>query len=146
MKSLIPILSVADIETSLAFYTQTVGFEVTFTMPGDDGRLMHGGVRRGASELMFGSNRDDLSAGDLQHLGAGVSLYFTVGDDEDLDALFERARAAGAAILQEPQDQFWGHRDWGITDPDGYRLFISKETHAVDMEHLTRGELAGATG
>ena len=38
----------------------------------------------------------------------------------DVDALAARARAAGAAILTEPADMFWGDRITRIADPDGY--------------------------
>ena len=144
MKSLIPTISVADMETSVAFYNQVLGFETTFTLPGPDGRLVHAGVRRGASDLMIGPlDRDPTVQRDC--LGAGISFYFTVDDDEDIDAYFDRVKAAGATVFQEPTDQFWGHRDWGITDPDGYKLFISKETHAVDWSEWTpERELVGS--
>jgi len=144
MKSLIPTISVADIETTLAFYNQMLGFETTYTLPGPGGRLVYAGVRRGASELMIGTlDRDP----DVQRdcLGAGVSFYFTVDADEDIDAYFDRVKLAGAPVFQEPTDQFWGHRDWGITDPDGYKLIISKETHAVDWSQwVPERELIGS--
>ena len=68
----------------------------------------------------------------------------TVADDEDIDAYFERVKAAGARGLQEPTDQFWGHRDWGIVDPDGYVLYISKEVRTLSPDEMREQALAGA--
>ena len=132
MQSVIPTLSVADMERSIAFYTEVLGFDLTFTMPGPDGRPVHASVRRGGAEFMMGPlERDPDIRRDC--LGAGVSFYTTVGEDEDIDAYFERVKASGATIFQEPTDQFWGHRDWGVVDPDGYKLYVSKVTHEMDM-------------
>jgi PhnB protein len=63
---------------------------------------------------------------------------------EDIDIYFQRVKNAGATVVQEPTDQFWGHRDWGITDPDGYLLFISKETQAVSADAMREAALAGS--
>ena len=72
MKSLVPALAVADVAASVQFYSEVLGFEVTFTFPGDDGKLVHASVRRGDSEFMFGRLRGDLH--DQAPLGRGVSL------------------------------------------------------------------------
>jgi PhnB protein len=141
MKSVIPILAVRSIESSLPFYNDVLGFATAFTLPGEDGKLIHASVRRGSSELMLGR----LADADGERLGTGVILYMMVDEDEDIDAFFERARAAGAKVVQEPTDQFWGHRDWGIADPDGYQLFVSKETRQVSMEELASQGLALTT-
>ena len=143
MKNIIPALAVADIETSVRFYTDVLGFDVGFTLPGEDGKLIHASVQRGDSYLMFG-RIDPSNAHDQGPLGQGVVLYATVADNEDIDSYFENVRDAGAAIMQEPTDQFWGHRDWGITDPDGYHLFISKQTHAVSADAMREAALAGS--
>jgi PhnB protein len=139
MKSVIPTLAVADITKSLRFYNDILGFETSFTMPGDDGELVHASVQRGDVSLMFSPQGKP----GLQHAGEGVVLYFTVGDDDDIDAEFAHARANGATIVQEPTDQFWGHRDWTIADPDGYHLTISKEVRKGDFSNLTAEALAG---
>ena len=142
MQSLIPALAVKDITASLRFYTEVLGFETQFTMPGADGDLIHGSVKRGDVELMFGRiNPED--AHDQEPLGRGVALYTTVADDEDIDALFAHARAAGATVIQEPMDQFWGHRDWTVADPDGYRVVVSKVIKQVSEQDLREAALAG---
>jgi uncharacterized glyoxalase superfamily protein PhnB len=136
MQSLIPTLAVSDMHATLRFYTDVLGFKVDFTLPNDSGGLDHASVSRGEAALMFGPLRD--APQDGEKLGTGVVLYLTIDESEDVDALFERAKASGAKILQEPADQFWGHRDWGVTDPDGYAVYGSKVVKQVDMAEMVR--------
>jgi PhnB protein len=143
MKNIIPTLAVADIDASVRFYAEVLGFDVGFTLPGEDGKLIHASAQRGDSYLMFG-RVDPSNLHDREPLGRGVVLYATVADNEDIDVYFQRVRDAGATVVQEPTDQFWGHRDWGITDPDGYVLFISKVTRAVSADAMREAALAGA--
>jgi uncharacterized glyoxalase superfamily protein PhnB len=143
MKSVIPALAVADVAASLKFYQDVLGFEPGFTMPDETGVLVHGSVKRGDVEIMVGRvNPDDPH--NQGPLGRGVVLYTTVADEEDIDALFERAKARGAKIVQEPMDQFWGHRDWTLADPDGYLTTVSKVVSEVTEEQIRDAMLAGA--
>lgn len=143
MKSIIPSLTVADIEASVRFYADVLGFSVQMTMPGQDGMLAYASLGRGASSVMFG-RIDPANAHDQAPLGRGVILYATVGDEEDIDALFAHAKAAGARVTQEPTDEFWGMRDWGIADPDGYVWMVSKETGRPSEAEMRDGMLAGS--
>lgn len=147
MQSVIPTLTVPDIDASMTFYADVLGFEPTFTLPGPDGRTVHGSMKRGDVALMFA-----LPYGDDPHdqppYGNGVTLYTMIADDEDVDALFRHARDKGAKILYEPTDQFWGHRDWGLADPNGYVTIVSKVVKGVTEEDMRKGAeaMAGVSG
>ncbi len=143
MKGIVPALAVASIEKSVEFYAEVLGFDVEFTLPGDDGTLVHASVKRGDSAVMFGK-LDRSNPHDQGELGRGVALFATVADSEDIDAYFQLVKDAGATIVQEPTDQFWGHRDWIIADPDGYLLWIGKETRSVSAAEMQEAVLAGA--
>lgn len=143
MKAITPTLKVADMEETVRFYTEVLGFEPLFTLPGPDGSLIHASLRRGDADLMFGPVCDT-QPHDLGPRGRGVGLYATVGDDEDIDAFYAQVKAAGAAVVQEPTDQFWGMRDWAIEDPDGYVLFLSKPTRDVTPEQMREEAFAMA--
>ena len=45
---------------------------------------------------------------------------------DDLDATFEQLRDAGAEIVQEPTEQFWGTRDFAVRDPSGNLVRIDQ--------------------
>jgi len=72
----------------------------------------------------------------------GVNTQSTHVDlASDLDAHCERARAAGATIVAEPEDQFYGDRTYRAVDPEGHVWTFSQ--HVRDV---TRGEAAEALG
>ncbi|HET7094083.1 MAG TPA: VOC family protein [Thermomicrobiales bacterium] len=144
MQSVIPAFAVADIEASLKFYADALGFAETFRLPGDDGRLVHASVQRGDVSLMFGAIDRIPELADRPPLGRGVVLYTTVGEDEDIDALYARAVANGATVLEPPADQPWGHRDWTIADPDGYAITVSKVTRAISPDDVREALAAPA--
>ncbi|HEV2922791.1 MAG TPA: VOC family protein, partial [Solirubrobacteraceae bacterium] len=45
---------------------------------------------------------------------------------DDLDAIFEKLRASGAEIVQEPTDEPWGTRDCAVRDPSGNLVRIDQ--------------------
>jgi uncharacterized glyoxalase superfamily protein PhnB len=142
MQSLIPALAVKDIPTSLSFYNDVLGFETTFTLPDDNGNIVHASLKRGDVEIMLGL-LDLTQAHNQGALGKGVLLYTTVADNEDVDALYEHAKRQGAQVTQEPVDQFWGHREWIVADPDGYLMAVSKVIAQVTADSM-REAMAGA--
>jgi uncharacterized glyoxalase superfamily protein PhnB len=60
-----------------------------------------------------------------------VGLYVLVGD---ADAVYERARAAGAEILQEPTDEQYGHRRFTARDPEGHHWYFAHELASLEPE------------
>lgn len=143
MKKIYPLLTVADIAASLAFYRDVLGFTVTSEVPGDDGRLIHGSVSHGDADLMFGPVDAGAEPSDDAPLGTAVMLYIGVDDATDLDPFFARVKATGTRVIQEPTDEPWGDRVWGVLDPDGYRLFFLAPT-ADAAPKVEDRQLAGA--
>jgi uncharacterized glyoxalase superfamily protein PhnB len=62
----------------------------------------------------------------LRELLAKGSLSGLVLETDDVDAAFERVRATGAEVLQEPMDQPYGTRDCGFRDPAGNQVRINQ--------------------
>jgi uncharacterized glyoxalase superfamily protein PhnB len=103
----------ADFARSLAFYRDTLRLEMTGSWdrgPGDRGAVFR-----------LGGGRVELVA----HHGAisprGVGLYVQV---PDLDALHERLTAAGVPLSRPLAKTSWGHRLFGIRDPDGVEIVL----------------------
>jgi Lactoylglutathione lyase and related lyases len=115
-----PGLTVNDIEKSLAWYRDILGFTVGERWM-NDGKLM--GVELSAGNVMFMIGQDDWKKGRDRVKGAGVRLYCTT--DQDIDRLATRIKAQGGTLTQEPKDQ-WGMRDLAVDDPDGYKITIAK--------------------
>ena len=99
-----PILFSNDIEATVAFYREALGFTVGFRM-----------------ENIVGLNLDQVSihvvAGDAKPEGAQV--YFVVSD---VDAYFESLQLPEAALLYPPTSQPYGLRDFALRDNQGYSL------------------------
>lgn len=135
MKTLAPSLTVANMKESIRFYQEALGFEMSYALPGPNGELVHASIKNGKVELMLGpvGFSGEPITGDV---GKGMSLYLSVGDDDDIDALFDRAKKNGARVLHGPRDEFWGDRLWSVADPDGYELVVAKHTRDVSEQEM----------
>ena len=72
---------------------------------------------------MNGGPGDDDALNALLAKGALNGVHFRT---DDLDGTFEKVRAAGAEIVSEPADQFWGTRDFAVRDPAGNLVRIDQ--------------------
>ena len=121
LKSTSPGLTVNDLQASIAFYRDALGFEVGDKWE-EEGKLL--GIEMVAGPVTFMLNQDDWKKGRDRDKGQGVRIFCAT--DQDVDRIAERARAHGAKIEHEPRDE-WGMRAFGLVDPDGYKLTIARE-------------------
>ena len=129
MPIITPYLSVRDGMAALAFYEKAFGFKRRFEMKSPEGRLRHGELEYGDGVIMMGEPHPDLGYKAPADVGGSpVALYVYV---RDVDSVARAAAAAGATILQEPKDQFYGDRTCEIVDPEGHRWSIA--THVKDV-------------
>ena len=116
-----PGITANDLEKSLAFYRDVVGFAVEERWE-KDGKLA--GVSLRAGKVVFMIGQDDWQKGRDRKKGEGFRLYFETS--QDVDAIAKRIESAGGRLDQQPKDQSWGMRDFSMTDPDGFKLTIGK--------------------
>jgi len=114
-----PSLTVNDVETSLAFYRDVLGFAVKDRWE-DGGKLL--GVELRAGKTAFMLAQDDWKKGRDRVKGQGVRFLCTI--DQDVDRLAERIKASGGRLDHDPVDE-WGMRAFALNDPDGYKLTIA---------------------
>ena len=96
-----------------------------------DGKVGHAELQIGDSRIMLADENPSMGQGhaSAESIGASpVSLYLYI---PDVDAVFERAVAAGAKALRSVQDQFYGDRNGFIQDPFGHLWGIA--THVEDV-------------
>jgi PhnB protein len=114
---------------ALAFYEKAFGFKRRFEMKTPEGRLRHGEVEHHGAVIMLGEPSPEVGYKAPADVGGSpVSLYVYV---PDVDAVVAQARAAGAKVIQEPTDQFYGDRTSELTDPEGHRWCFA--THVKDV-------------
>ena len=131
LNELQPILWVSNIERSVDFYRDKLGFDLAFAMTGDGGKLLHASVTNGSVTLMLGYKDEATIPVEGRRLGGGAELYTYA---EDVDAYYERVRAAGTSLTQPITDQYWGDRTFTVTDPDGYVLTIAQTVREFEPE------------
>ncbi|WP_374010201.1 VOC family protein [Leifsonia sp. LS-T14] len=127
-------ITVLDPEESLAFYRDALGLDVLQDVTSGDHRWVTLGVAGDQNAAVVlsdphaGRSRADGDA--LQELVVKGSMSPIVFRTDDLDAAFERVRASGAEVLQEPIDQPWGPRDCAFRDPSGNMVRILQNAPA----------------
>jgi uncharacterized glyoxalase superfamily protein PhnB len=122
LRSVTPSLTVNDLEKSVRFYTEALGFMVGERWTDDKGVLT--GVMLKAGACQVGLTQDDWAKGRDRVKGQGMSLWCDTV--QDVDALAARVKAAGGSLAAAPKDE-WGARRFAVDDPDGFRLFLARE-------------------
>ncbi|HEY2825187.1 MAG TPA: VOC family protein [Gemmatimonadales bacterium] len=115
-------LTVNDIEASIRWYRDVVGFTV-------EGDMVRDGVRTGArlkaGSMILRIGQDDWAKGRDRKKGLGFRLYLST--DQDVDKLAARIKANGGKLDAEPESfPAYGVRAFSITDPSGFCFTISK--------------------
>ena len=118
-KSIMPSLTVDDLERSTSFFTG-LGFEVEDRWE-QGGKLL--GVMLKAGNTRLGLSQDDGKKGRDRVKGVGMRLY--IETEDNIDEVAARAKAAGVAFVSEPQDTEWGSRAFDVKEPSGFLLTIS---------------------
>jgi uncharacterized glyoxalase superfamily protein PhnB len=112
-----PAMRFRDAGNMIDWLVKAFGFAVHARYE-DGGTVVHAQLAFGSSMIMCGQARDDAfgrMTGEPDGKG-GKSIYVAVGD---VDALFTRAKNAGAEILEEPTDRDYGNRELLCRDPEG---------------------------
>jgi len=122
LRSAAPGFTVNDIEKSYAFYTGVLGFTPRERWE-RDGKLA--GIELVAGNVTFYLGQDDWKKGRDRIKGQGFRIYCSTV--QDVDALAAKVKAAGGTVTEEPTDRPWGSRDFGLVDPDGYNITISRD-------------------
>lgn len=131
-------LVVDDHDKALTFYRDVLGFTVTNDVTQGEFRwLSVSPPAQPDLEVVIqsvgvypGTSEDDRAAMDTL-LAKGLMSALILGVD-DVDALFEHVAAAGAEVLQEPADQFYGVRDCAFRDPAGNMIRVKTPLPATD--------------
>ena len=120
IRQVLPSLAVNDINLSLAWYRDILGF-VTIRVWAHQGKTTSAILRAGDTEFLV--TQDDSIRGRERPKGEGLRLYCLTR--QDVDRLAEDIQARGGRLAQEPMDQPWGARDLAVIDPDGFRISIA---------------------
>jgi len=120
--TIMPALRYRDAPAAIDWLCQVFGFARHAVYPGPDNTIGHAELTLGGGMIMLGSYKDDehgrrfKSPEDVGGSETG-SAYIIVSD---ADAVYARAKAAGATIIRELQNTDYGSREFGVKDPEGH--------------------------
>jgi PhnB protein len=112
-----------DAAAAMDWLVKAFGFEERLRIENDQGRVNHGELKLGDGLVMVGEPGSGYENPNKRggRATAGVNVYV-----DDVDAHFERAKAAGAKINEEPADQDYGDRRYIAEDLEGHDWFFAK--------------------
>ena len=123
-----PNLVVTNMEKSLTFYRDTLGFSVSQTVP-DKAPFIFAWMKRDDADIFLNQNmppqpgEPDLYAG--KPVGGGtLSLYLVM---EGIDEIYAKVQQQKVPIVVAMHKQFYGMREFAVHDPDGYLLIFAEE-------------------
>ena len=117
-----PYLVVDGAEKIITFMKDAFGAKPQFgPMKRPDGKVMHAELKIGDSVVMISDSNERAKANTSM-----LHLYVP-----NVDAVYQKALKAGGTSVMEPQDQFYGDRTGGVTDPAGNHWHIA--THVEDV-------------
>lgn len=120
--TIIPALRYRDARAAIDWLCRIFGFERHAVYEGPNGTIGHAELAMSGGMIMLGSQKDDEYGRNFKSPGdvGGVetrSAYIVVAD---ADAVYARARAAGATVVRSLQDMEYGSREFTVKDPEGH--------------------------
>ena len=132
--SITPHLTVKDAFKAIEFYKQAFGATELYRMEAE-GKIGHCELKIGDSRFFLSDeypNMGSIAPKDKDH---GFSLFLYV---PDVDEVFKRAQSAGATVVEEVKDQFWGDRMGTLLDPFGHQWSLGTHVEDVSPEEMEK--------
>jgi PhnB protein len=127
-----PFLYFADVAGAIDWLKTAFGCTERFRLSGPGGIVLHAELEVGGAPVMVG-NFGPRNAAPPASVRSGV--YAFIGD---VDTHCERARAAGAEILEPPADRPFGDRIYLARDLEGHEWYFAQHLRDVSIEDLQR--------
>ena len=129
-------MTVHDAKEAIAFYAKAFGATEAFRLTEPSGRIGHAEIQIGDSVLMLNDEYPDFGARSPAAIGGSpVAFHIQV---PDADKAVDRAVKAGATLMREVQDQFYGDRSGMVACPFGYRWFLAAPKEVVTPAEMQK--------
>lgn len=131
-----PYLRVRDGAAAIRFYTAALGAVESFRLVEPGGRLGHAELKVGSATLMLSEEFPEMGiVGPATTGSCSMDLHLHV---DDCDTAIKQAIDAGATLVREPTDAFYGERSGRVRDPFGYEWSIGSSIEEVTPEEMQR--------
>lgn len=132
MPRITPYLLYEDVGVALDWLARAFGFRERMRLRSPGGTITHAEMTLADGVVMMGCPGPDYR--NPRRLGQVTQSVYVYVDD--VDGHFTRAREAGATILEEPRDQFYGDRRYGAADPEGHHWYFAQHVRDVAPEDM----------
>src|SRR5262245_30835906 len=129
-----PYLVVEDAAAAIDYYTKVFAATERERMDTPDGKVGHAELEIGDSLVMLSDASPQFSTRAPTEVGATTASIFLYV--EDVDAVVKGAVDAGATVLMEVADQFWGDRFGTVQDPFGHQWSVATHIEDVPPEEI----------
>jgi uncharacterized glyoxalase superfamily protein PhnB len=136
IKEVFQYLRVKNAATAIEFYKQAFGVTEIFRLTEPSGRIGHAELKFGDTIIMVSDEYPEFGILGPQPNGIPGSLIHL--HVVNADGMASRCVAAGATMIRDPQDQFYGERSCTIRDPFGHEWMLGHEIEKVSPEEMQR--------
>lgn len=131
--TLVPAIYYKNPMAALDWLEKAFGFERTMVITDTGGKLAHSEMKCGGGQIMVGSEWTDYVASPASTGGRNTrSIHIDLADG--IEAHCMRAKAAGAVVVRELEDQFYGDRTYSARDLEGHVWSFGQTTQTVSRE------------
>ena len=131
-----PYLRTRDGNAAIEFYKRAFGVEEQFRLTEPGGRIGHAELKFGAATVMVSDEYPEYGIhAPRESVPTGSAIHLHV---DDVDSFTRRAAAAGATVVMEPQDQFYGERTARLRDPFGHEWLLGHQIEDVPRDEMQR--------
>ena len=126
-----------DDRAALEWLQKAFGFETALVITDDSDEIVHAEMKyRGALVMIAREFTADVKS--PKSMGGKNTQMLHIQVDTDIDAHYARARAAGATVIAEPSDQFYGDRSYRVMDPEGHIWVFSQTMKVMSIEEMEK--------
>jgi uncharacterized glyoxalase superfamily protein PhnB len=133
----IPALVYKDNRAALEWLETAFGFEPSEVLTDAEGNIVHAEMTHDDGVVMIGSEWADWTRSPLSLAGKNTQRIH-VRIDQGIDEHCTRARQAGAKIVMEPADQFYGDRTYIAADLEGHHWSFSQTVRKISNEEMEK--------
>ena len=127
-------LRAKDASEAISFYAKAFGAKEKFRLVEPSGRIGHAELMFGDASVYISDEFPEMNVYAPKHNERSTFIMHLHVDDAD--AGIAKAVEAGAEVLREAQDQFYGERSGAIRDPFGYEWLIGHSLEDVEPDEM----------
>ncbi|MGH9723375.1 MAG: VOC family protein [Bryobacteraceae bacterium] len=136
VKEVFPYLRIRGAAEAIEFYKRAFGAEELFRLSEPTGRIGHAEIKIGPATIMLADEFPEYGFQGPQALGGTTfSIHLHV---DNVDALMQQAKDAGATVLRELKNEFYGERSGSVRDPFGHEWLLGQHIEDVSTEEMQR--------